>query len=250
MCCGQPGFRLTFASTMAIADLRREYSLSGLRRADLDPNPVTQFRNWFEHAASQRRGGRVRKFFISLYKAVLMLAGTPPPDVNAMTLATVDSEGRPSARVVLLKGVDERGFIFFTNYLGRKARELEQHPDAALVFYWVDLERQVCVSGSVTKLPEAESESYFRSRPRGSRIGAWASKQSSVVPNRESLEQSWAKYEMEFPGDDVPKPPNWGGYVLQPRRIEFWQGRPSRLHDRFEYLRQPDNTWTIQRLAP
>ena len=166
-----------------------------------------------------------------------------------MTLATVDASGQPSTRTVLLKSVDERGFIFYTNYDSRKGRELAENPRAALTFFWSDLERQVCVAGTVTKLPVAESENYFRTRPRGSRIGAWTSKQSEPVPDRAFLEAKWREFEKQFPGE-VPLPPNWGGYLLRPERIEFWQGRPSRLHDRFSYTRQPDGTWKIERLSP
>ena len=174
---------------MAIADLRKEYNLNGLRRADLEPDPISQFNRWFDQAKKARAGSRISKFFTSIYKSFLTLFGEPPVDVNAMTLATADKEGRPSARVVLLKGVDERGFIFFTNYDSRKGHELTENPQAALVFYWSDLERQVCVAGNITKLPEAESEAYFKSRPRGSRIGAWASRQSEAVRDRAELEQ-------------------------------------------------------------
>jgi len=166
-----------------------------------------------------------------------------------MTLATVDAHGQPSTRTVLLKSVDERGFIFFTNYDSRKGRELAENPRAALTFFWPDLERQVCVAGTVTKLPGAESERYFQSRPRGSRLAAWASSQSQPVPDRAFLEAQWRELERKFP-DDIPLPANWGGYILQPERIEFWQGRPSRLHDRFSYARQPDGSWKIERLAP
>ena len=166
-----------------------------------------------------------------------------------MTLATVDQDGKPSTRTVLLKSVDERGFIFFTNYDSRKGRELAENPNAALTFFWSDLERQVCVAGTVTKLPAAESESYFKSRPRGSRLAAWASNQSEPVPDRAALEAKWRELEKKFPGD-IPLPPNWGGYILKPERIEFWQGRPSRLHDRFRYARQADGSWKIERLAP
>src|SRR5437879_5792887 len=146
---------------MSIADLRREYSLGGLRRSDMDADPLVQFKFWFDQAAGSRAGGRVRKFFVNLYKTLLLAAGSEPVDVNAMTLATADRQGRPSARLVLLKGVDERGFIFFTNYESRKAQELSENPQAALVFYWADLERQVCVAGQVAKLPREESEAYF-----------------------------------------------------------------------------------------
>jgi pyridoxamine 5'-phosphate oxidase len=235
---------------MPLAQLRREYNLAGLRRRDLEADPIAQFRIWFEHAAKARGGGRWRKFFVNLYKSLLMLTGAETADVNAMTLATADKEGRPSARVVLLKGVDERGFIFFTNYDSRKGRELTENPQGALVFYWPDLERQVCIAGKVEKLPAAESELYFKSRPRGARIAAWASKQSEVLPNREMLEKTWAELEARYSGPEVPMPPYWGGYVLSPTRMEFWQGRPNRLHDRLRYTKQPDSTWQLERLSP
>src|SRR5882724_11685834 len=166
---------------MAIADLRKEYNLTGLRRADLDANHVTQFNRWFDQATGARASGRIRKLVVTIYKSFLTFFGAEIPDVNAMTLATADKDGRPSARVVLLKGVDDRGFIFFTNYDSRKGHELAENPQDALVFYWSDLERQVCIARDITKLPEAESEAYFKSRPRGSRIAAWASTQSDVV---------------------------------------------------------------------
>lgn len=235
---------------MAIADLRREYNLTGLRRADLDSNPIAQFNRWFEQASGARASGRIRKLIVSVYKSILTFFGAETPDVNAMTLATADKDGRPSARIVLLKGVDERGFIFFTNYDSRKGHELTENPQAALVFYWADLERQVCVGGAISKLPELESEAYFKSRPRGSRIGAWASRQSEVVRDRAELQQKWQQLESRYPGEQVPKPPFWGGYILSPTRIEFWQGRPNRLHDRFRYTRQPDKSWKIERLSP
>lgn len=235
---------------MAIADLRREYNLTGLRRADLDSNPIAQLNRWFEQASGARASGRIRKLIVSVYKSILTFFGAETPDVNAMTLATADKDGRPSARIVLLKGVDERGFIFFTNYDSRKGHELTENPQAALVFYWADLERQVCVGGAISKLPELESEAYFKSRPRGSRIGAWASRQSEVVRDRAELQQKWQQLESRYPGEQVPKPPFWGGYILSPTRIEFWQGRPNRLHDRFRYTRQPDKSWKIERLSP
>ncbi len=235
---------------MGIADLRREYNLTGLRRADLQANPIGQFTEWFEHARGARKGGRLRKFFVELYKAFITLGGAEPLDVNAMTLATVDAQGHPSARVVLLKGVDERGFTFFTNYESRKGQELAGNPEAALVFYWAEIARQVCVAGTVSRLPEGESIAYFDSRPRGSRIAAWASHQSSVIPDRAALEQRWREFETKFPAAEVPKPPFWGGYILKPTRIEFWQGRPNRMHDRFRYLRQADGSWKIDRLSP
>lgn len=234
---------------MAIADLRREYNLTGLRREDLAADPITQFKRWFEDAASQRASGRARKFFIRIYKSLLQISGVEPMEVNAMTLATSDREGRTSARVVLLKGVDERGFIFFTNYDSRKGRELAENPNAALVFYWAELERQVCVAGIVKKISREESEAYFQSRPRGSRIGAWVSRQSEVIADRAALDERWKEFDAKYPGE-VPMPPQWGGYVLTPERIEFWQGRPSRLHDRFCFSKQADGNWKIERLAP
>ncbi|MCW5553816.1 MAG: pyridoxamine 5'-phosphate oxidase [Verrucomicrobiae bacterium] len=235
---------------MAIADLRREYDLGGLNRQDLQADPMAQFNAWFAQAAGARTGSRWRAVGIALYKAWHALLGHAPPDVNAMVLATATTDSQPSARTVLLKGVDERGFIFFTNYDSRKGQELAENPQAALVFYWPDLERQVCVAGTVTKLPVTESEAYFKSRPKGSRLSAWASNQNTVVPDRKTLEQRWQEIAKRFPTEAVPLPSNWGGYVLAPTRIEFWQGRPSRLHDRFRYARQPDNTWLIERLSP
>ncbi len=234
---------------MSLADLRREYSLTGLRRADLEPDAIAQFRNWFDQAIGARASGRVRKFFIRLYKTIFLIRSTEQIDLNAMTLSTVDSEGHPSSRVVLLKGVDQRGFVFYTNYHSRKGRELAGNPHAALTIYWPDQERQVCMAGVVTQVPAAESDTYFRTRPHGSRIAAWASDQSQVVANRAELEAKWREFEAKYSAD-VPRPPHWGGYVLSPHRIEFWQGRPNRLHDRFRYTRRPDNTWLIERLSP
>src|SRR5258706_11145485 len=219
---------------MSIADLRRDYCLAGLRRKDLDTDPIVQFEKWF---------GQARAAHASLTRDKV-------EDVNAMTLATADKQGRPSARVVLLKGVDQRGFIFFTNFQSRKGQELSENPHAAAVFYWPDLERQVCIAGEVTKLSWTESEAYFKTRPKGSRLAAWASTQSDVIANREVLEEKWKKLEARYPGEEVPMPPYWGGYVLTPVRIEFWQGRPNRLHDRFRYSRLPDKGWQLERLAP
>jgi pyridoxamine 5'-phosphate oxidase len=235
---------------MAIADIRRDYNVAGLRRRDLHADPVVQFRAWFDQAAGARTSGKVRGALINLYKSLLGLGSAERIDVNAATLATADKEGRPSARIVLLKGVDERGFVFFTNYDSRKGRELAGNPNASLVFYWPDQERQVCIAGTATKVPRAESEAYFKSRPRGSRLAAWASHQSEVIPHREALEKEWRELQAKYPGEEVPTPPNWGGFVLSPSRIEFWQGRPSRLHDRFRYLKQPDGSWLIERLSP
>ena len=214
---------------MSLADIRREYTSGGLRRADLDTNPVAQFQKWFKQAEASLAGHQL--------------------DANAATLATADKNGIPSARTVLLKGLNERGFIFFTNYDSRKGRELAENPNAALVFYWQELERQVCIAGSVTKTSREESENYFKSRPHGSRLAAWASNQSETVSDRAVLEARWQELEKKF-ATDIPLPPNWGGFILKPERIEFWQGRPSRLHDRFSYTRQPDNSWKLERLAP
>ena len=235
---------------MSIADVRREYNLTGLRRSDLDANPIGQFKKWFDQASGARASGRIRKFCIKLYKALLMASGAEVMDLTAMTLATADKQGRPSARIVLLKGVDQRGFVFYTNYDGRKGHELAENPQAALVFYWPEQERQVCVAGEVSKLPPQESDAYFQSRPRGSRLGAWASHQSAVVRDRAALEAQWNQMETQYAGQEIPRPPHWGGYLLCPARIEFWQGRPNRLHDRFRYTRQPDKTWHIERLSP
>jgi pyridoxamine 5'-phosphate oxidase len=231
---------------MALADIRREYSLGGLNRADLNANPLAQFNQWFAQAAS---GSRWRKIGIALYKLWHAILGHVPIDVNTMVLATVDKAGRPSTRAVLLKGVDERGFVFYTNYDSRKGIELAENPNAALTFYWPDLERQVCVTGTVSKLPREESEVYFKNRPRGSRLAAWASNQRDVVADRAALDAKWNEMASKFP-NDVPLPPNWGGYVLKPERVEFWQGRPNRLHDRFQYTKQPNNSWKLERLAP
>jgi pyridoxamine 5'-phosphate oxidase len=235
---------------MSIADLRREYNLTGLRRSDLEADPIAHFKQWFDQAAGTRASGRVRKFCIKLYKTVLMAGGAEPMDLTAMTLATADKEGRPSARIVLLKGVDQRGFVFYTNYDSRKGQELAENAQAALVFYWSDQEREVCIAGEVSKLPPAESDAYFNSRPRGSQLSAWASQQSAVVRDRAALEEKWNQMEAQYAGQPIPRPPHWGGYVLSPARIEFWQGRPNRLHDRFRYTRQPDKTWRIERLSP
>lgn len=234
---------------MAIADIRREYRMSGLDAADLGADPMVEFHRWFNHATEAQTGTRWRKIGIALYKLWHALLGHSSADVNAMTLATVDASGQPSTRTVLLKGVDHRGFIFFTNYDSRKGHELAANPRAALTFFWPELERQVCVAGVVEKLSREESEAYFKSRPRGSQIGAWASHQSQPVENRAALEKIWQEIAAKFP-NEIPIPPNWGGFVLQPTRIEFWQGRPSRLHDRFSYTKQADGRWKLERLAP
>jgi pyridoxamine 5'-phosphate oxidase len=194
---------------------------------DLLPDPLAQFRRWYEEAVA---------------------AGLDLPE--AMTLATADADGRPSARTVLLKGVDERGFLFFSNYESRKGAELAANPRAALVFHWAqDPRRQVIAAGTVKRLDEHESEEYFRTRPLGSRLGAWASRQSEPIADRAALERAYAEAE-ERHGDDPPLPPWWGGFVLVPDRLEFWQNRPNRLHDRFRYLRDEQDGWRLERLAP
>ncbi len=235
---------------MSPAHLRKDYTLGSLRRANLAADPLAQFQKWFAEAqASAAAGSWLRRAGVGFYKWLAMVCGAKPIDANAMTLATVDARGRPSARTVLLKGADARGFMFFTNYESRKARELDGNPNAALAFHWKDLERQVCVSGTVEKIPAGEAEKYFHSRPRGSQIGAWASRQSTPIPGRDFLERQWREIEKRFPSE-VPLPPFWGGYVLRPERIEFWQGGASRLHDRFQYTRETDGSWTIERLSP
>jgi pyridoxamine 5'-phosphate oxidase len=212
--------------SISLADLRREYALGGLRRADLLADPIEQFKKWFDAA---------------LRAEVL--------EPNAMTLATTNLQGEPTSRVVLVKAVDPRGFVFFTNYQSRKGRDLAENPRAALNFFWRELERQVNVFGTITKVPREESAAYFHSRPLGSQYAAWASTQGAVVENREFLETKLAEVKQKYSTGPVPLPDYWGGYVVAPIAVEFWQGRPNRLHDRFRYLKQ-DNAWKIDRLSP
>ena len=208
------------------ADLRREYALAALDVTDVDPDPLAQFARWFDEAR----------------KAELR-------EPNAMTLATATADGKPSARVVLLKSFDERGLGFFTDYRSRKAQELMENPQAAVGFLWLELERQVRIEGRVSKTATAEAESYFRTRPSGSRYGAWASIQSSVIESREWLEAAVDDVRSRYPDDDVPLPPHWGGFILAPTIYEFWQGRQNRLHDRVRY-RLAEGRWVIERLSP
>ena len=212
---------------MSSINTRREYTLGSLDEGNVDPDPIRQFASWFDEA--QR-------------------AGLDEP--YAMTLATASVDRRPSARVVLLRGFDARGFRFYTNYQSRKGLDLGANPFGALLFDWHEIERQVRVEGPVTRLPEAESDAYFQQRPTETRLGAWASDQSTVVPDRSTLEQSLRDASAHY-GDDVPRPPHWGGFVVAPEVVEFWQGRPGRLHDRLRYRRADDaQGWTIDRLAP
>ncbi len=197
-----------------------------LNKSDVDRNPIKQFAKWYHEATA---------FGIA--------------ETDAMTLATATKDGRPSARIVLLKDFDDRGFVFFTNYESRKAKELAENPRACLVAYWLPVKRQVRIEGFVEQISETESEAYFQTRPLGSRIGAWASNQSEVVENRDSLAQRYADLSERY-GEDVPRPPHWGGYRIDPEVIEFWQGRDNRLHDRLRYRLQKDGTWLIERLGP
>jgi pyridoxamine 5'-phosphate oxidase len=210
----------------SIADLRREYARARLDESTVSADPLTEFARWFEEAVQAK---------------VL--------EPNAMTLATATPDGHPSARIVLLKGFDERGFIFFTDYRSQKGAELERNPAAALVFYWPELERQVRITGRASVVGREESEAYFRTRPRASRISAWVSHQSQIVRHRKELEERVPEIDALYPGEDIPLPPYWGGFRLAPQAVEFWQGRTSRLHDRIRYVRD-DKRWRVERLSP
>lgn len=212
---------------MSLADLRKDYSLSGLVEKDLARDPFRQFDKWFQEA----QGAKI-------------------PEPNAMVLATATRDGRPSTRTVLLKSVDGRGFVFYTNYESRKGRELEANARASLLFPWIALERQIIVEGTVTKVSREESAAYFHSRPHASQIGAWASQQSTVIGGRALLEQAFKAADKQYAGAEVPVPPHWGGYRVNPETVEFWQGRRSRLHDRLRYRREANGDWTIERLSP
>lgn len=209
-----------------VADIRKEYRLSSLDEKEVNPSPFVQFEKWFNEV---------------LHSEV--------EEPNAMTLATSSPEGKPSARIVLLKGFDDDGFVFYTNFFSKKGMQLEQNNHAALVFFWKPLERQVRVEGIVEKVGPAISDKYFLSRPEGSRLGAWASHQSSVISSRQELEANMEKIRQEFAGKTITRPDYWGGFRLRPKLIEFWQGRSNRLHDRILYTLQAGN-WQIERLAP
>jgi pyridoxamine 5'-phosphate oxidase len=212
---------------MTLAEISKEYSLAGLSEKDLARDPFRQFEKWFQEVAAAKI-----------------------PEPNAAVLATAAKDGRPSARMVLLKAVDGRGFVFYTSYDSRKGRELEMNPRAAYVFPWIALERQVIIEGTVTRVAREESEAYFHSRPRANQISAWASPQSSIIGGREALDAAMKAMEKKYAGREAPMPPNWGGFRIAPETVEFWQGRRSRLHDRLRYRREANGAWVVERLAP
>lgn len=212
---------------MSLTDLRRDYARARLTEGDVDDDPLRQFARWFDDA----RAAQVH-------------------EPNAMTLATATPDGRPSARLVLLKGVDDRGFVFFTDYRSRKGLELAANPRAALCFWWAEVERQVRVTGTVSRTSFEDSDAYFRSRPLGSRHAAWSSHQSAVLPNREALEDELERVRARFATEEPSLPPHWGGFRVTPEELEFWQGRESRLHDRIRYRRGPTGAWVHERLSP
>ncbi len=215
-----------YTMNTVIADIRRDYRLKSLNEKDVAVNPVDQFATWWQEAAESNID-----------------------EVNAMTLATATKAGKPSARIVLLKGFDNNGFTFFTNYNSHKGVEIAENPYVSLVFFWKELERQVRIEGIAEKTAPDVSEAYFLSRPAASRVGAWSSPQSSVIENRKVLEKNEAAFKKQF-GDNIPRPPHWGGYIVKPVLIEFWQGRASRLHDRLQYALQEKGNWALERLAP
>ena len=210
-----------------IAGIRKDYQLQTLSEKDVCADPIQQFSKWWQEAVQSEID-----------------------EVNALTLATSSLQGKPSARIVLLKGYDTKGFLFFTNYESTKGNELAENPQASMVFFWKELQRQVRIEGSIEKVSPEESDEYFSSRPAGSRISAWASPQSKVITNRTEIENKVEKYQAAYADGNIPRPPYWGGYRLKPLQIEFWQGRANRLHDRIQYTIQKDNSWKIERLAP
>ena len=212
---------------MKIADIRKDYMLQTLLETAVETDAIKQFGKWWQDAVASQI-----------------------EEVNAFTLATATLTGKPSARIILLKGYDENGFVFFTNYTSNKGNELATNAQVCMVFFWKELERQVRIEGIVEKVSTEESDAYFTSRPEGSRIGAWASPQSAVIENREVIEANVLKYQQQFAGAIIPRPKHWGGYRVKPGLVEFWQGRESRLHDRLQYSLQEDGAWKIERLAP
>ncbi len=209
-----------------IAHIRRDYQLQALTEQDAATNPFDQFTKWWHEVLNAQID-----------------------EVNAMILSTADASGKPHARVVLLKGYDANGFIFFTNYNSHKGKQISENPFASILFFWKELERQVRIEGTIQQIDATQSDAYFNSRPAGSRIGAWASPQSSVIPDRKLIEQNFLDYEEKFGTENIPRPQHWGGYIVQPNLFEFWQGRSSRLHDRLQY-RLANNEWILERLAP
>ncbi|MEI6585825.1 MAG: pyridoxamine 5'-phosphate oxidase [Sediminibacterium sp.] len=210
-----------------IADIRSDYRMKSLLEADVAANPFEQFTRWFDEALNAEI-----------------------EEVNAMTLATASLQGIPSARIVLLKGYDQNGFVFFTNYNSQKGKDIAENPYASLVFFWKELERQVRIDGRIEKIHASESDAYFQSRPASSRIGAWSSPQSTVITDRSIIENNYVHFEKEFGENYIPRPNHWGGYVVKPTAIEFWQGRSSRMHDRMHYKLNANHSWTLERLAP
>ncbi len=210
-----------------IADIRKEYMQHSLMEANVKKDAILQFDSWWQEAIESRI-----------------------EEVNAMTLATADKRGIPQARIVLLKGYDENGFVFYTNYHSNKAHDLEENPNACLVFFWKELERQIRIAGIVERVTTEESDNYFSSRPEDSQLGAWASEQSSIISSRAELENQFTQTKITWEGKSITRPPHWGGYRVKPNQIEFWQGRPGRLHDRLLYSKKDNREWSIQRLMP